>query len=86
MPIGHKQVPRAVCRDAPRSIKLASPSARQALGCCSAKRALGERPWEKTSKASLDAWPGGTADCVESVLDADRSARRLARALVEAQR
>ena len=36
--------------------------------------------------AALDAWPGGTADCVESVLDADRSARRLARALVEAQR
>ena len=36
--------------------------------------------------AALDAWPGGPADCVESVLDADRSARRAARALVEAQR
>ena len=36
--------------------------------------------------AALDAWPGGPADCVESVLDADRSARRSARALVESQR
>ena len=49
----------------------------------------GELAWTGIAQvlaAALDAWPGGPADGVESVLDADRSARRSARALVEALR
>ena len=49
----------------------------------------GELAWTGISQViteTLDSWPGGLADGVESVLDADRSARRSARVLVEARR
>ena len=47
----------------------------------------GELAWTGIAQvitAALDAWPGGPADVVESVLDADRRARQVTRVLVEA--
>ena len=49
---------------------------------------VGELPWSGISQvldATLGAWPGGSADEVEAVLEADRMARRLARVFVEAR-